>query len=422
MKIFPLIFSVPKQHEAIMSTKSNLMLFLILVSVLCLSRTTCFVASQKHYNHRLLQTPLFMSSMNTPTINQVPYSCTITKLLHRRRWRRRSQQYNKTLRFDYNATELLLKGDLTDRMRAVLLIHPIGVGIGRWYYDRLLDQFAQREKWEQRTLIVAPDLLACGTASRPKNFTGKIPLLTVQDWSEQLVQVMQQVEQRNGVWIDWCIVSNGGCVPLAFETGALYVESGGSTGNLTNIVLSAAPRLPNLLQEPPPPERVRKSYETLSGIAGKIFWWYALRNNGAFIQAFSERSLMADRANMGDDWTPQCVANAKIPDSKYSAFAFLAGSLQHDCRRSISILRDRINIDIIRTNTKRGSKSARSWFWDRRRRLKPMAQDEETLSQFLNRNGNRGSETFVGGRTCPAYEDTAGYANALRSFLGDGVL
>lgn len=400
-----------------MSTKLDGILCLILVSLLCLSRTTCFVVSHLQCSHRLLETPLLVSFIDAPAVDQVPYTCAIRKLIHRRRWCRRSQQYNNTLRFDYDANQLLVEGDSTDRMRAVLLIHPIGVGIGRWYYDRLFVRLAQKQKWEQRTLVVAPDLLACGTASQPTNFTGKLPLLTVQDWSQQLVQLMHQVEKQNAIEIDWCIVSNGGCVPLAVETGAIYVENGSTTGNLTNIVLSAAPRLPNLIQEPPPPERVQRSYETLAGTAGKIFWWYAVRNNGAFIQAFSERSLMADPAKMGEDWTPRCVANAKIPSSKYSAFAFLAGSLQHDCRRSLSILRDRINIDLIRTNSKRGSKSATSWFWDRRRLLKPTTQDEETLSQFLHRNGNRGREIFVGGRTCPAHEDAAGYANALTSFL-----
>ena len=392
--------------------------FLILVSLLCFSRTTSFVVSHQQYSRRLPEIPLLASFVKAPAVGQVRYTCTITKLIHRRRWRRRSEQ-NKTLRFDYEANQLLVEGDSTDRVRAVLLIHPIGVGIGRWYYDRLLEQLAQKENWKQRTLIVAPDLLACGTASQPKNFTGKMPLLTVQDWSQQLVQVMYQVEQQNDLWIDWCIISNGGCVPLAFETGVFYMANGNTTGNLTNMVLSAAPRLPNLLQDPPPPKKVQKSYETLSGTAGKIFWWYALRNNGAFIRKFSERSLMADPANMGVEWTPRCVANAKLPDSKYSAFAFLAGSLQHDCRRSMGILRDRINIDLIRTNPKRGSRSARSWFWDRRRRLNPTTPDEETLSQFLNRNGNRGREIFVGGRTCPAHEDASGYANALMSFLAE---
>jgi hypothetical protein len=177
--------------------------------------------------------------------------------------------------------------------------------------------------------------------------------------------------------------------------------------------------LPSLLRDPPPPEKVEKSYRFLSGITGKLFWWYSLRNNGKFIRKFSERSLVADPANLGEDWTPQCVATAKIPNSKYSTFSFLAGALQHDCRPAFAVLGEKkIPIDVISSPRKKNEKpSARSWFWERKRKLEPKTEEEERLSQYLSRNGNGGGEIFVGGRICLAHEDSVGYAKALRTFI-----
>ena len=204
---------------------------------------------------------------------------------------------------------------------------------------------------KQRTLILASDLLACGSASQPKGFERKLQLFTVKDWSQQLLQLMDQAEEQNSGRIDWCLVSNGGWM-RAIETGALYLEKG-NTSNVSNMVLSATPRLPSLLREPPSPEKVQKSYRFLSGVAGKLCWWYSfLRNNGKLIRKFSERILTADPANFGEDWTLQYVATANILNSKYSTFGF------HDCRPVFHALRDRIEIDVIRTRPKKGSNSA----------------------------------------------------------------
>ena len=59
-----------------------------------------------------------------------------------------------------------------------------------------------------------------------------------------------------------------------------------------------------------PNNKVAKSYRTLSGIPGKLFWWYACRNKGAFIQTFSEKNLIADPKNLGDAWRSNCYETA----------------------------------------------------------------------------------------------------------------
>jgi hypothetical protein len=94
-------------------------------------------------------------------------------------------------------------------------------------------------------------------------------------------------------------------------------------------------------------KKVQQSYRTLSGaIVGKLFWWFALRNNGKFIQNFSETNLAADPKNLGEEWTPTCVQMARtFPKSRYSTFAFLAGALQTSCQPAFDALANN-NTDI----------------------------------------------------------------------------
>jgi len=113
----------------------------------------------------------------------------------------------------------------------VLLIQPIGVGIGCWYYDRLLDELARRyggtilhKPTLHRFVFVVPDLIGCGTASNPSLVTDeessdvkKLPLLSVDDWSDQLMGLVSECESEQMRLgdeltgdVSWCILSNGG--------------------------------------------------------------------------------------------------------------------------------------------------------------------------------------------------------------------
>jgi len=220
--------------------------------------------------------------------------------------------------------------------------------------------------------MLAPDLLACGSASNPITTTTnngnqvtlcKLPLFNVTDWSIQIQQLMHTFEQEHFESdVDWCIVSNGGCVPIALDVGERFAESRHAfAGNLTSIVLSAPPRLSGLLRESPPKEKVEKSYRTLSGIVGKIFWWYSLRRNGKFVQKFSEQNLAADPKNLGDEWTPTCVDIATMyPNSRYSTFAFLAGALQQSCRPALDALKNStVSVNVILGGDKRRNPAKR---------------------------------------------------------------
>jgi hypothetical protein len=317
---------------------------------------------------------------------------------------------------------------------AVMLVHPIGVGIGKWYYDRLLNSLADAHANVQgRMAFISPDLVGSYTASSPiRSDNGqelkRFPLLNITDWAEQLEHLMSEYEKKScneGYEIsNWAIVANGGCAPIALKVAQSAVEkSAPFEKDLTNVVISSPPRLPFFL-EGTDPNRVQKSYRTLSGVVGKLFWSYALRKEGKFIQRFSERNLVGDPASLGDHWTPNCVNTARHlhGKSKYSTYAFLAGALQDGCSDSLDSLKDTgVKIDFIRGTDRKQTRRPRSYFWKRKSSVKTARVEtevkQETVEEYVEKNGNRGSTSLIGGRISLAWEDSEGYARELINLL-----
>jgi hypothetical protein len=324
--------------------------------------------------------------------------------------------------FHYEYNELVVGGSARPTT-GVLLIPPIGVGIGRWYYDRLLEElaFCEAPSSSNTYAFLAPDLLGSASACNPKIrglngdivSTKKLPLFTVEDWSTQLIQLMKDYQYSNPDLKQWCVVANGGCVTIGLNIAQQEQIS------VTQLILSAPPRIAGMLRESPNPRKLQRTYyRTLLGPVGKIFWWYSLRNNGTFIQTFSEKNLAASSENLGPDWRTNCVETARAFDqkSKHSTFAFLAGALQRNCEGYLDeLVQSGVRICVILPRDDKPN-DAKSWVWQNRK--KTTASTVETgLSAYLERKGLGGLSCTVGGRRCLAHEDAAGYANALLDFL-----
>ncbi|VEU35135.1 unnamed protein product [Pseudo-nitzschia multistriata] len=357
----------------------------------------------------------------------------------------------------------------------VLLVHPIGVGIGRWYYQRLVRSLLAKQTGSSsgttsgsnhqrhRMVLVVADLLGSGSAcnatlsedgvapSDPPIVANKFPLFNISDWTDQLEDLMGTIEKDRGPSneIDrWCVVANGGCSPIALQLAERSQRPGWNHAGVENLVLSSVPRLPFFLENPEnDPQKVAKSYRTLSGIPGSLFWWYSCRNEGAFIQSFSEKNLIADPSNLGPFWRSNCYRTAVSHNKRgrYATFSFLAGTLQDGCQTSLDAVRGTsLRIDIIKGADTRRNR-AKSWFWQKKKKKKDADTTEEsrqlnaadfpsadavaanvteteqktnkTFREYVERNGNGGREIVIGGRISLAHEDPDGYADAVLEFL-----
>lgn len=382
----------------------------------------------------------------------------------------RAKTTTLTFPYDYDIIELI-EGDACRRASStsdsfnttgVLLIHPIGVGIAKWFYQRLISSLSTElsnsphgghqpnsrgsNTPTKRLVVVAPDLLGSGSACNATVKNGgqecsdAFPLFNISDWTDQVMDLMAKVDANASI-DRWCVVANGGCSPIALQAAARSVEASAAsstvgTPKVSNVILSSVPRLPFFLPTTTirndPRTKVAKSYRTLCGIPGTLFWWYACRNRGSFIQRFSERNLVADPMSLGETWQSNCyeTATGNGGRSRYSTFAFLAGTLQDGCTGSLDVLRDStVRIDIIKGADVRRN-TARSWFWQSEKKSKKATDNEsgaasstdtakpyETMRDDFEKNGNGGDEIVIGGRVSLAHEDSEGYAKAIIKFI-----
>ena len=450
-------------NRQIISCRRNPLLSIIDIS----SQETCFLFEKPGQPNTILAASEQQLNENDsvfPHHLTHQYRCEITKEKLSPQTKKRSnkkdsdKQQTEIFRFSYDTNILELTGNEAAKTATtgILLVHPIGVGIGKWFYNRILEsiyeQYHSHEEGfsNQNYVVVVPDLLGSGTACNPllvdKSETDggvkQLPLLTVHDWTSQLNQLMANLESDFPRIDHWCVVANGGCSPIALQIAATEpMRSSLFRQPVTNVILSSIPRLPfflpGLINDGKDNEtirqarmqKVKKTYKRLCGILGRLFWWYALRRNGKFIQKFSEKNLVASPDNLGEDWTPNCVATARMYNgkSRYSTFSFLAGSLQAEgCRDSLEALKGSdVLVDIIQGRDKRRNR-AKSWFWQKPKKNKETGetdrqqeQQRETLQDVLKRNGNRGNTLECGGRISLAYEDAPGYAQALTKQLSN---
>lgn len=366
--------------------------------------------------------------------------------LRRRLLRKASDEFESStkLNYAYKYDKLLLEPTLESNPAqsstiGIVLVHPIGVGISRWFYERLLNAFRSNKDAERsdRLLILSPDLLGSGSACDPAISTSDessssipkhLPMLNISDWTDQLIDLMAKIEvaQAEQSVDRWCIVANGGCSPIALQVAEKSLDPTSPLSKpVSNVIISSAPSLPFFLNASDS-SKVAKAYARLCGVVGRLFWWYACRNKGKFIQTFSEKNLVANPDNLGETWRSNCyqTAIARGGMSRYSTFAFLAGTLQDGCQRSLDALKNKknIRIDVIKGRDVRRNK-ARSWFWQKSKR-KATNNDEsssiepqKTFRDLVEENGHGGNEISIGGRVSLAHEDPEGYCNAVLSFI-----
>ena len=197
---------------------------------------------------------------------------------------------------------------------SLLLIHPIGVGLSRRFWERFCRQWLQVG---QTNPIYNPDLLGCGESDMPRL------AYTPSDWAEQLQHFLQTVVQKPVV-----LLVQGALLPVAIELVKLQVNQSSNSKKWIRGLVLAGPPAWALITQPTPAWRHQAAWNLLDSPLGSIFYRYARSRD--FLRSFSTRELFAQASNVDSEWLDTLSQGAANPASRYAVFSFLAGFWRQD--------------------------------------------------------------------------------------------
>ncbi|MDZ8087377.1 MAG: alpha/beta hydrolase [Nostoc sp. DedQUE12b] len=189
----------------------------------------------------------------------------------------------------------------------LLLIHPIGVGLSRRFWQRFCREWYNSG---QRNSIYNPDLLGCGESDMP------YVAYTPSDWAEQLQSFLQTVVQKPVI-----LVVQGALLPVAIQ----LVQK--EPNLIAGLVLSGPPTWA-LMTNKPPKWQEKFLWNVLDSPFGSAFYRYA--RTPKFLRSFSIRQLFASENAVDAEWLNTLVAGAENTASRHAVFSFLAGFWRDD--------------------------------------------------------------------------------------------
>lgn len=195
----------------------------------------------------------------------------------------------------------------------LLLIHPIGVGLSRHFWQRFCDEWY---KQGNRNVIYNPDLLGCGESDMPH--VAYYPI----DWAAQLEYFIQTVVKKPVI-----LVVQGALFPVAIELVKKQPDL------ITGIILSGPPAW-SVITKPAAEWQQKLLWNLLfDSPSGNLFYRYARRKK--FLSDFSIKQLFASADDVDDEWLDTLREGAKNPATRYAVFSFLAGFWRKDYQKAI---------------------------------------------------------------------------------------
>lgn len=203
-----------------------------------------------------------------------------------------------------------------DECTPLLLIHPIGVGLSRHFWQQFCNQWS---KVGRRNPIYNPDLLGCGESDMPHI------AYSPADWAQQLQHFLQTVVKKPVI-----VVVQGALLPVAIELVKLHQH------NLIRGLVLAGPPAWAVITDDSPAWRQRLVWNLLDSPLGNAFYRYARRPQ--FLSSFSIRQLFADANAVDAEWLDTLETGAKNSASRYAVFSFLAGFWRQDYKEPIAAI------------------------------------------------------------------------------------
>jgi pimeloyl-ACP methyl ester carboxylesterase len=191
----------------------------------------------------------------------------------------------------------------------LLLVHPVGIGLSGWFWDRFIDAWQGGE-------LFAPDLIGCGESDawRPEERGLFLPL----DWARGCAALWRTRIQRPCV-----VIAQGGLAPVGVLLAARESDDWSGTRSVSHLVLTAPPTWTDITTAVPEPE-LRRNYNGLRSALGRAA--IELIESRAAIRFFSDLFLFEGKCDGAwlDHASSGCSAAVREP-----VYAFNAGLLQH---------------------------------------------------------------------------------------------
>lgn len=270
---------------------------------------------------------------------------------------------------DYNITPLVL-------------LHPIGVGLSRYFWHRFCDDWLQNG---HKNPIYNPDLLGCGESEMPR------AAYTPADWAKQLQHFLQTVVKKPVI-----LLAQGAEVTLALALLQMQTEQ----NYIKGLVLAGPPAWAVMTKETPAWQH-KIIWNLLDSPLGNAFYLYARRRQ--FLQSFSERQLFANLAKIDAQWLDTLIEGAVNPASRYAVFSFLAGFWRQDYEKAIASI-TQPTLVVVGEQATSISKTGQS------------ETPEQRISEYL-KYLPQGTARQIPGRNVLPYESTAEFVAVVAEFV-----
>lgn len=210
----------------------------------------------------------------------------------------------------------------------IILVHPVGIGLSSWFYEKLMKDF------DDNPPIYAPDLIGCGLVHGadpwiPEEEGLFFPLSWVEGVETLMNNVIRSKQSDNKSFFDnimgkqtpkgSIVLAQGGLAPVGVMLTArnpLIVSS---------LILTSPPIYKDMITEVPS-ENLKQNYDFLrSPILGNLA--FNILESRALIKFFS--NLFLFQGECDDDWLDETMKESKEKFARTPVQAFNAGLLQH---------------------------------------------------------------------------------------------
>ena len=285
-----------------------------------------------------------------------------------------------------------------NRLPALLLIHPIGVGLSRAFWHPFVDRW-QADRTYAGNPIYNIDLLGCGDSEMLRQ------AYKPQDWAGQLAYFIEEIVKRPVV-----LVVQGALLPVAIQ----LMETSASAW-VKGLVLSGPPAWP-LMTTQTPAWKTKLAWLLLSSPFGNLFYRYARRE--PFLRSFSQRQLFQRAEDVSDRWLTMLYKGSRDMDSRFAVFSFLAGFWRQDYSGAIARIQQPVLIVIGEAASTIDRSVAKKVDQSLATESQPLKRQQKRLQDYLD-HFPRAEGVSISGRNLPPYEATDEFVKAVVEFVRD---